>query len=69
MVVTSGFVGFEITWRAAIYDGAPQSSSANNYGTLGITFRAHKPASPDEWAEALLALTCYVSGQTSEITA
>lgn len=60
MVVAAGFVGFEITWRAAIYDGAPQSSSAAKFGTRGITFRARKPASSAEWAEAVLALTCEV---------
>jgi hypothetical protein len=59
-VVAAGFVGFEITWRGDIYADAPQSSSAAQFGTLGITFRARQPASAAEWAQALLLLTCEV---------
>ena len=36
--------GFKITWKAAVFEGAPQASSAANFGTLGINFRASKPA-------------------------
>jgi len=43
-VLTAGFVDFEITWRADVFAGAPQSSSAADFGTMGINFRAHKPA-------------------------
>lgn len=57
-VVGAGFVDFEITWRDDVFAGAPQSSSAANFGTLGITFRARKAASEDEWQQALEALNC-----------
>ncbi len=36
----SGFEGFEITWRADVFSGAPQESSAADFGTKGINFRA-----------------------------
>jgi len=39
----TGFEDFEITWRAAVFDGAPQASSAAYFGTMGINFRARKP--------------------------
>ena len=57
-VVAAGFVGFEITWRGDVYGGAAQSSSAAQYGTLGINFRARKASSAAELAEALAALLC-----------
>jgi hypothetical protein len=44
VVTGAGFRDFEITWRAAVFDGAPQASSAAYFGTLGINFRAVKPA-------------------------
>lgn len=44
LVADSGFTNFEITWRANVFDGAPQASNATEYGTNGITFRATKPA-------------------------
>jgi hypothetical protein len=56
--VAAGFVDFEITWRADVFSGAPQSSSAASFGTLGINFRAKKPENNQEWAEALAELTC-----------
>jgi hypothetical protein len=40
--VAAGFVDFEVTWRADVFSGAPQCSSAANFGTLGINFRARK---------------------------
>ncbi|MGB3562786.1 MAG: hypothetical protein WBH85_06720 [Thermoanaerobaculia bacterium] len=43
MVVAAGFEDFELTWRAEVFDGAPQSSSAAAFGTLGVNFRARKP--------------------------
>ena len=43
-VKRAGFVDFEITWSAEVFDGAPQASNAAAYGTKGITFRATKPA-------------------------
>ncbi len=42
MVREAGFTGFEITWREAVFEGAPQSSSAGKFGTVGINFRAFK---------------------------
>jgi hypothetical protein len=59
-VVVAGFVDFEITWRADVYSGAPQETSAANFGTLGINFRARKPQSDADWQAALAALTCEV---------
>src|SRR5574341_1744797 len=59
-VVMAGFVDFEITWRADVFSGAPQSSSAANYGTVGINFRARKPIREAEWEAALQALSCEV---------
>jgi arsenite methyltransferase len=41
-VVAAGFVDFVITWRADVFSGAPQDSSAADFGTLGINFRARK---------------------------
>ena len=43
MVESAGFEGFEITWRKAVFDGAPQASSAGEFGTVGINFKASKP--------------------------
>ena len=43
MVLDAGFEDFEITWRADVFAGAPQQSSAAQFGTLGINFRATKP--------------------------
>jgi hypothetical protein len=57
-VIAAGFVDFEITWRAEVYAGAPQSSSAAQFGTLGINFRARKARDETEWAAAVATLTC-----------
>jgi hypothetical protein len=57
-VVMAGFVDFEITWRADVFSGAPQSSSAAEFETVGINFRARKPRNDDEWAAALAAFNC-----------
>lgn len=62
-VVAAGFVDFEITWRADIYSGAPQASSAAEFGTMGINFRARKAANDAEWDAALAALSCAVPVQ------
>lgn len=56
--MAAGFVGFEITWRADVFSGAPQSSSAAEFGTQGINFRARKPVDEQEWEAAWAALTC-----------
>jgi hypothetical protein len=60
--VAAGFVDFEITWRADVFSGAPQSSSAASFGTLGINFRARRAASDPEWEDALAALSCEMPG-------
>ena len=62
MVVSAGFVDFVITWRADVFSGAPQASSAASFGTLGINFRACKAASAEEWAAALAELNCEAPG-------
>jgi hypothetical protein len=54
----AGFVEFEITWRAPVFAGAPQASSAEKFGTKGINFRASKAASEAELDAALAALRC-----------
>lgn len=54
----AGFVDFQITWRAAVFAGAPQASSAEKFGTQGINFRARKAASEAELDAALAALRC-----------
>ena len=59
-VVASGFVDFEITWRADVFSGAPQASSAAQFGTVGINFRARKARNEREWELALAALSCEV---------
>jgi hypothetical protein len=43
VVLAAGFVDFAITWRADVFSGAPQQSSAAKFGTLGINFGAMKP--------------------------
>jgi len=40
--MAAGFVDFEITWQADVFSGAPQASSAAEFGTQGINFRAQK---------------------------
>jgi hypothetical protein len=56
--VAAGFVGFEITWRADVFSGAPQASSAAQFGTVGINFRARTPVAEGEWLEAVSLLLC-----------
>ena len=59
--MAAGFVDFEITRRTDVFSGAPQASSAAKFGTLGITFRARKATSEEEWSAALAALSCAVA--------
>ena len=61
--MAAGFVDFEITWRGDVFAGAAQASSARDFGTLGITFRARKAASEDEWQQAFEALSCGTEGR------
>ena len=65
----AGFVDFEITWRADVFSGAPQASSAASFGTLGINFRARKPRDEAEWAAALAALNCDTPGPNGSAAA
>jgi hypothetical protein len=58
--VAAGFAGFAITWRADVFSGAPQASSAAKFGTLGINFRARKIRDDDEWAREMALLSCEV---------
>jgi len=60
--VAAGFINFEITWRADVFSGAPQASSAADFGTLGITYRARKPRNEQEWLDALgAAPSCMIT--------
>ncbi|MEE8395255.1 MAG: hypothetical protein V3S29_04315 [bacterium] len=43
IVTSAGFVKFAIPWRAPVFEGAPQSSNAEAFGTLGINYYAEKP--------------------------
>lgn len=56
--MAAGFVGFEIVWRGDVFHGAPQSSSAAKFGTLGINFRAQKPHEEQEWLRVISSMTC-----------
>jgi len=58
--VAAGFVDFEITWQADVFSGALQASSAAEFGTHGINFRARKAVNEQEWNAALAALACEV---------
>jgi len=56
-VVAAGFVDFEIMWRADVFSGAPQASSAAEFGTQGINFRARR-GTDDEWVREVEKLAC-----------
>jgi hypothetical protein len=56
--VAAGFIEFAITWRAEVYADAPQASSAEDFGTLGINFVARKPLDDAERDAYLASLTC-----------
>ena len=58
--MAAGFVDFEITWQADVFSGAPQASSAAEFGTQGINFRARKAADEQEWHAARVSLACEV---------
>lgn len=58
--MAAGFVDFEITWQADVFSGAPQASSAAEFGTQGINFRARKTADEQEWHAARASLACEV---------
>jgi hypothetical protein len=56
--VAAGLVGFEITWRADVFSGAPQASSAAKFGTVGINFRARKAMTEEEWLDERSSAVC-----------
>src|SRR5260370_25167790 len=58
--MAAGFVDFEITWQADVFSGAPQASSAAEFGTQGINCRARKAAHEQEWHAARASLACEV---------
>lgn len=59
-VVMAGFVDFAITWRKDVFAGAPQESSAADFGAVGINFRARKAVDEAEWQAALTGLVCEI---------
>lgn len=59
--MAAGFIDFAITWRADVFSGAPQASSAADFGILGINFRARKPRDEQERLAALHPQTCEIS--------
>ena len=63
--MAAGFIDFEITWQADVFSGAPQASSAAEFGTQGINFRARKTAHEQEWHAAMASLACEVPVQPS----
>lgn len=56
--MAAGFVDFAITWRADVFSGAPQASSAEKFGTVGINFRARKARDDAEWERELAKMGC-----------
>jgi hypothetical protein len=58
--VAAGFIDFEITWRAEVYADAPQESSAEDFGTLGVNFFARKPLNEQEREDHLARQMCAV---------
>ncbi len=58
--MAAGFVEFEITLRVDVFSGSVHESSAADFGTLGISFRARRPHDQEEWEAAVAALTCEV---------
>ncbi len=58
--MAAGFVDVEITGRVDVFSGAPQASSAAEFGTQGINFRARKATDEEEWHAARARLSCEV---------
>jgi hypothetical protein len=65
--VAAGFVDFEITWQADVFSDAPQASSAAEFGTQGINFRARKTAQEQEWHAARASLACEIPGKPTAL--
>jgi hypothetical protein len=64
--VAAGFIDFEITWRADVFAGAPQSSSAADFGTLGITFFARNPLNEQEREDYFARQMCELPASMEE---
>lgn len=47
-VAAAGFKNIEVVWGKDVFSGAPQHSDAAEFGTLGVTIRARKPANDKE---------------------
>ena len=62
VILHAGFVDFKITWKAKVYDDAPQSSSAEEFGTHGINFYTRKAANEDELIREFAKLNCALPG-------
>ena len=62
-------MGFEITWRADVFSGAPQASNAAKFGTVGINFRARKPTDDAEWHRSLASMQCDVGDRAPRTAA
>jgi hypothetical protein len=43
VVKAAGFTDFAVTWKAPVFEGAPQAGSASAFGTVGINFKARRP--------------------------
>ncbi len=46
--------------QADVFSGAPQASSAAEFGTQGINFHARKAAHEQEWHAARASLACEI---------
>jgi SAM-dependent methyltransferase len=47
-IAAAGFKNIEVLWGKDVFSGAPQHSDAAEFGTLGVTIRAKKPAADEE---------------------
>ena len=65
--MAAGFVDFEITARADVFSGAPQASSAAEFGTQGINFCARKAADEQEWHAAVASLACEIPSKPTAL--
>lgn len=63
--MAAGFVDFAVVARYDVFAGAQQASSASEFGTLGITFRARRARNEAEWLGALAEMNCELPGTMS----
>ena len=64
--MAAGFIDFAITWLAKVYADAPQASSAEDFGTLGITFFARKPLNEQERDDYLARQLCELPARVED---